>query len=720
MDDKIVFPLPPTDWGVPLMSGDNHATITVIGSRKWAEEHGNWLYREVNRALHAYHVLNQPIMDDIDFDRYFNQLIQMERDFPDLKRPDSPTLRVGGLTRSQTDVRHLSPMISLDNVFNDTELSRWFDGVYEQTSADAYRAELKYDGIACNLIYRNGILESGITRGDGSMGEDITVHCRTLPSIPLALNPVERSLQHNHPHPTLIEIRGEIVMPRWSFDAQNAALVQNNEAPYVNPRNAVAGILRQLNSAAVANKGLLFIAHGVGVAEPESALIEYQDELMSYYLRNWGFHIPDSAEVVKGVSGITDYYSRVMHQRAEYPYDIDGVVFKVNDRRHWVKLGSTSRVPRYAIAYKFPAEEKNTGLHDIVLQVGRTGKVTPVAKVNPVFVGGVTVTSVTLHNFDEIDRLGVRVGDTVVVRRAGDVIPQITAYVKVLRPPHTVPYIRPITCPVCNTALVQTPGEVALRCPAQYTCKAQLVQSIIHFASRKALDIEGLGERIAEALVEQGFVKRFEDLFLLENSPEYPVGVGLAAPSWRKLLDSIAMAAETTLVRFLYALGMLDVGESTARDIASYCGTWERFIELVVANRLMEISGIGPVTAANITNYINHSENRYTLMRLFECGVVLERPKVTEPISIPLVGQNLVITGSFGNVNRDHIKSTLIGMGARVSGSVSAKTTGIIVGDGPGSKLADAQRLNIPVIYSTGTNQDKVELDIAGIHVTIY
>lgn len=657
------------------------------------------LMRDTTNAMYAYHVQHQPIITDELFDSMFALLLKLEATYPDLKHPDSPTQRVGGLMRSQSDIKHLSPMISLDNVFNDTEFTKWFDSIYETTGEDGFRAEVKYDGMAVSLFYRDSRLVSAATRGDGEMGEDITVHAKVIPSIPLSLNPAEKSLRHNHPHPTEIEIRGEVVMPRWSFDAVNAGLISNGEKPYVNPRNAVAGILRQLDSGKVKGKGLLFIAYGVGHHEPSTAIHSDHEAFMVYYMANsWGFNVGAASEFCKGVSGCIDYYQRVLAGRAAMPYDIDGVVFKVNDRSKWAMLGSTSRVPRFAIAYKFPAEEQYTKLSGVEFQVGRTGSVTPVAKVDPVFVGGVTVSSVTLHNQDEIARLGIGIGDTVVVRRAGDVIPQITAFVSALRPDDLKPIVFPVCCPSCGTALRREPEEVRVRCPAQYTCKAQLIGAITHMASRKAMDIEGLGESIATALVEQGFVNNLADVFMLESAPGFPVGVGLGLPSWTKLINEINFSLDVSLARFIYALGIRDVGESTAKDLAKHYRDWSHFVEGIIKQTTQEVPDVGPVVANRLWDWINRSENRDMVASMFGSGLNIQSLSVLTDSRYN--GKTFVITGSFAGYSREDIKVHLEALGAKVSSSVSAKTDFVIAGESAGSKLDRAISLGIPCLHN--------------------
>lgn len=643
--------------------------------------------------LHAHNISyyrdDAPLISDAEYDSLLRRLQQLEAAHPELRSPDSPTQRVGVAPAAAfAAARHLQPMLSLDNAFNIEELREFDRRVRERLggeSTPAYTCEPKFDGLAVNLCYRDGVLSRGETRGDGETGEDITANLRTLDSIPLRLQGAAV--------PQLIEVRGEVYMPLSGFAELNVGAARTGDKLYVNPRNAAAGSLRQLDSRITATRPLVFCAYGIGEAadwEPPAT----QGELL-LCLREWGLPISPLLEIAPDLAGAIAYFDRLGERRATLDYAIDGAVFKV-DRLDWQRtLGFVARAPRWAVACKFAAEEATTGLLSVEFQVGRTGILTPVARLRPVFVGGVTVSNATLHNADEIARLDVRIGDTVVVRRAGDVIPQVVRSLPELRPDGALGIAFPEHCPACGSAVERTPGEVAVRCSGGLVCPAQRRESLRHFASRAAMDIEGLGEKLIEQLVAHGLVASVADLYRLDQQQLLTLE-RMANKSATNLLAAIAASRQTTLARFLYALGIREVGQATARVLAREFGTLD---ELMAADveRLQGIRDIGPVVADHIRGFFDNPDNRAVIAALRTAGVTWPDIEAASH-GLPLNGQTWVLTGTLETLTREAARELLEALGATVAGSVSAQTRTVVAGAKAGSKLAKAQALGIEII----------------------
>ena len=636
-----------------------------------------------------YYVHDDPQISDAEYDSLLRRLQEIEAAHPELKTADSPTQRVGAAPLAAFEpVRHLQPMLSLDNAFSLEELRQFDRRVRERLGADAvpcYVCEPKFDGLAVNLCYRDGVLVSGATRGDGETGEEITANLRTLNAIPLRL------LDPAPPH--LIEVRGEVYMPLSGFAELNARAEREGEKVFVNPRNAAAGSLRQLDPRITATRPLRFCAYGVGHLagwpEPDS-----QAKLLEQ-LRRWGLPISPLLEVAPDIDAAIAYFRRLEGLRAQLDYAIDGAVFKV-DHIPWQRsLGFAARAPRWAIACKFAAEEASTKLESVEFQVGRTGTLTPVARLHPVFVGGVTVANATLHNADEIRRLGVRLGDTVVVRRAGDVIPQVVRAVLELRPEDAREIRFPDRCPACGSALERAPGTVAVRCTGGLVCPAQRRESIRHFASREAMDIEGLGEKLIEQLVARDLVRTVADLYRLTR--EQLAGLErMAEKSADNLLAAIAASRQTTLARFLYALGIREVGQATARILAREFGSLEALMA-ADAERLQEVRDIGPIAAGHIRGFFDNPDNRTVIAALRDAGITWAE-EVRDSDELPLAGQTWVLTGTLESLTREQARERLEALGASVTGSVSRQTQVVVAGARAGSKLAKARQLDVEVI----------------------
>lgn len=636
-----------------------------------------------------YYVHDDPQISDAEYDSLLRRLQEIEAAHPELKTPDSPTQRVGAAPLAAfAPVRHLQPMLSLDNAFSLEELRQFDRRVRERLGADAapsYACEPKFDGLAVNLCYRDGVLISGATRGDGETGEDITANLRTLKAIPLRL-------QGSTP-PHLVEVRGEVYMPLRGFAEINARAEREGEKVFVNPRNAAAGSLRQLDPRITAARPLRFCAYGVGHLagwpEPDS-----QAGLLEQ-LRRWGLPISPLLEVAPDIDAAIAYFRRLEAQRPKLDYAIDGAVFKV-DRTDWQRhLGFAARAPRWAIACKFAAEEATTRLEGVEFQVGRTGTLTPVARLHPVFVGGVTVANATLHNADEIERLGVRLGDTVVVRRAGDVIPQVVRAVLELRPKDAGGIRFPDACPACGSPLERAPGTVAVRCTGGLVCPAQRRESVRHFASREAMDIEGLGEKLIEQLVARDLVGTVADLYRLTR--EQLVGLErMAEKSADKLLAAIAASRQTTLARFLYALGIREVGQATARILAREFGSLDALMA-ADAERLQEVRDIGPIAAGHIRAFFANPDNRAVIAALRDAGITWPEAG-REAGELPLAGQTWVLTGTLASLTREQARERLEALGAGVAGSVSRQTRVVVAGSRAGAKLTKARELGVEVI----------------------
>jgi DNA ligase (NAD+) len=643
----------------------------------------------INNYNYRYYVLDNPEITDSEYDRLFNELKTLESHYPELLTPDSPTQRVGGQALDKFDqVEHVIPMLSLDNVFDAEEFAAFDKRVRDWLNIDSspsYAAEPKLDGLAISIRYEQGILVRAATRGDGATGEDVTQNVRTIKSVPLKL------LGENVPD--VVEIRGEIFMPKAGFEKLNQAQIANGQKTFVNPRNAAAGSLRQLDSKITATRPLEMYCYGIGdlqgMTKPNS-----HTEAMTQ-LSAWGCLISPELATLQTVEGCFEYIQQLGQKRDALPYDIDGVVFKVNDTALQSRLGFVSRAPRWAIAYKFPAQEEMTTVEAIEVQVGRTGALTPVARLKPVFVGGVTVSNATLHNEDEIRRKDVRVGDTVIVRRAGDVIPEVVKVVLSRRPDTVTEFVMPATCPICDSDVERALGEAVSRCSGGLFCAAQRKEAIKHFASRKALDIEGLGDKLVEQLVEAGLINDIADIFHLQVDAVAKLE-RMGEKSAQNLINAIEQSKKTKFARFLYALGIREVGEATARSLAM---TFQNLEKLYAADfdLLIEIEDVGPIVAKHIETFFKQTHNREVIQRLLAAGVHFPE-EIMEQQAMPLAGQTIVLTGTLTTLSRSEAKEKLLALGAKVSGSVSAKTHYVVAGSDAGSKLTKAESLGVPVV----------------------
>jgi DNA ligase (NAD+) len=644
---------------------------------------------ELQRHNYRYYVLDDPEIPDADYDRMMRRLQELEARYPQLITSDSPTQRVGGtpLTAFAT-VAHEMPMLSLDNAFSEEEMRAFDRRIRERLQDDSeieYACEPKLDGIAVSLLYQDGLLVRAATRGDGTQGEDITQNVRTINAVPLRLM--------GKGYPAVLEVRGEIYMPRAGFEKLNTEARAKGEKLFVNPRNAAAGSLRQLDARITARRPLDIGVYGVGRVEgrlPDEHIATLET------LKTWGLHINAEVTTAQGIDGCLKYYRGLEERRASLSYDIDGVVFKVNRRDLQEELGFVARAPRWAVAYKFPAQEEMTRLNDVEFQVGRTGAVTPVARLEPVFVGGATVSNATLHNRGEIDRLGVKIGDTVIVRRAGDVIPQVVSVVASKRPEDARDIEFPDHCPVCGSPVESVPGEAVARCDGGLVCPAQRKQAIIHFASRKALDIDGLGDKLVEQLVDRELVTAVADLFHLRR--EQLEGMErMGTKSAENLLKALESSKLTTLPKFIYSLGIREVGEATARNLARHFGTFNALAN-ADEQALQEVNDVGPVVAHFVAEFFQQPDNRQAVQALREAGVTWQEEDPVDRESLPLTGLTYVITGTLEAMSRDQAKEALEALGAKVAGSVSKKTDYLVAGPGAGSKLQKAQDLNVDIM----------------------
>lgn len=643
---------------------------------------------------YCYYVLDDPRIPDAEYDRLFRELQKLEAEHPELATEDSPTRRVGSSAETSfEEVTHRLPMLSLDNAFSEDELRDFDRRVRDRLGEDGtieYVCEPKLDGLAVSLHYENGTLTRAATRGDGYTGEDITANIRTIPSVPLRLR--------GSGYPDLVEVRGEVYMPRAGFEKLNERLAEQGEKTFVNPRNAAAGSLRQKKSTVTAKRPLELCAYSMAVTD-ETVLPEtHWDSLQ--LVRGWGFRINPEMRKAEGVEACLDAYNELMAKRDSLPYEIDGIVFKVNRLDFQQELGFVSRAPRWAIAHKFPAQEELTVIEDVEFQVGRTGAVTPVARLKPVFVGGVTVSNATLHNMDEIRRLDVHIGDTVFIRRAGDVIPQVVKVVPEKRPAKAPMVEMPEHCPVCGSDIVQIEGEAVARCSGGLYCPAQRKEAIRHYASRKAMDIEGLGDRLIEMLVDEGMVSTVADLYRLTKFQIASLE-RMGDKSAANLTAAIDRSREPVLWRFLYALGIREVGEATAKGLAAHFGTLEAISE-ADEETLQTVPDVGPIVAGHIRSFFDQPHNQETLAALKEAGVTWQEEQVLPADEQPLNGQTWVLTGTLSGMTRDQAKEKLEQLGARVAGSVSKKTACVVAGEAAGSKLAKAEQLGVPVLDEEG------------------
>ncbi|REL35123.1 NAD-dependent DNA ligase LigA [Thalassotalea euphylliae] len=670
-------------------------------SLETAQQQAEKISEQIRQYNHEYYVLDQPSVPDAEYDRLMRELIAIETEFPALKSIDSPSQKVGGeALKAFTQVTHQLPMLSLDNVFSQEEWQAFVTRINDRLASSktlAFCAEPKLDGLAVSLRYEQGVLVQAATRGDGTTGENITENIRTIKSIPLKLMGTD--------YPAVLEVRGEVFMPKASFEQLNERAKAKGEKVFANPRNAAAGSLRQLDSKITAQRNLAFYAYGIGyVSDEGQAWLAGSHFARLNQLKTVGMPMCPEVKFLANASECEAFYQDILNKRDALSYEIDGTVLKVDDIALQQQLGFVARAPRWATAYKFPAQEEITLLEDVEFQVGRTGAITPVARLKPVFVGGVTVSNATLHNQDEIDRLGLQKGDTVVIRRAGDVIPQVVSVVVERRPDDAMPVVFPNACPVCDSPVTKPEGEAVLRCAGGLICGAQRKEAIKHFASRKAFDVDGLGDKLVEQLVDENLITTPADLFDL-NELQISSLERMGKKSAEKLVASLETAKKTTLAKFIYALGIREVGEATAANLANHYLTLEAVQQ---ANResLQSVSDVGEVVANNIATFFAQETNLAVIEKLLNAGVTWPAIAVKSVDEQPLIDQTFVLTGTLSQMGRNEAKAKLQALGAKVSGSVSAKTHYLVAGEKAGSKLTKAQDLGVAVL----TEQDLVDL----------
>lgn len=650
------------------------------------------LREDIEQHNYRYYVLDDPLISDADFDRLFRELQSLEVEHPELLTADSPTQRVGGAPAAEfSQATHRQPMLSLNNAFEDAEVEAFDRRIREALETDLveYAVEPKFDGLAISLVYEKGLLIRGATRGDGYTGEDVTTNLRTVRSIPLHLP---------EGAPEVLEVRGEVLMLREDFEQLNRNQRASDGKLFANPRNAAAGSLRQLDSRITAGRKLTFYAYGLGYAE---GLVGFglHSQVIDYFKKNRFLVAPECA-VVKGLAGLLDYYRTIGGAREGLPYDIDGVVYKVNSLTAQQQLGFVSRAPRFAVAHKFPAEEATSTVLGIDIQVGRTGALTPVARLQPVFVGGVNVTNATLHNEDEVRRKDVHVGDTVIVRRAGDVIPEVVR-VSVPGPRRTEDrFEMPARCPVCESQVVRSEGEAIARCSGGLYCSAQRKQALLHFASRRAMDIEGLGERLVDQLVDLDLVRTPADLYALAEQKLAALD-RMAEKSAANITAAISKSKNTTLARLIYSLGIRNVGESTARDLAAHFGNLDALMQAGIDD-LQQVTDVGPVVAESVAQFFAEQHNREVISGLLAAGVHYETAAPRPVANGAAAGRIFVLTGTLPGLTRDDAKVRIEAAGGRVTGSVSKKTDFVVAGAEAGSKLEKALELGITVLDEQG------------------
>ncbi len=661
------------------------------------------LRREIAEHDHRYYVLDDPLIADAEYDALMRELQEIEAAHPEWITPDSPSQRVAGAPSGElAEVRHAVPMLSLANAFDDDEVAAFNRRVHDSLTASAlvaendsviYAAEVKLDGLAISLRYVDGVLQQAATRGDGQTGEDVTANVRTIRSVPLRLRTAV---------PGVLEVRGEVLLFRSDFEALNAAQADRGQKLFVNPRNAAAGSLRQLDSRITAQRPLRFFAYGWGQVDHFPPEVEHHSTMLGW-LAEQGLPVEDSLTTVSGLEGMLEFHRNISERRHDLPYDIDGVVYKVNSLAAQRQLGFVSRAPRFALAHKFPAEEAHTELLDIEVQVGRTGAMTPVARLKPVFVGGVTVTNATLHNEDEVRRKDVRIGDTVVVRRAGDVIPEVVAPVLDKRPHNAREFVMPTSCPVCGSRIERIEGESVARCSGGLYCAAQRKQALTHAAGRRALDIDGLGEKLVDQLVERGRVRTLADIFTLTVN-ELAELERMGEKSATNLVQAIDRARRPGLGRFLFALGIRHVGEATARDLAAHFGSMEKLMN-ASQDDLMAVPDVGPAVAEAVVQFLQEPHNREVIQAMLEEHGVEPQPEAVRPQATALAGKTFVLTGTLPNFTRDEAAQRIVAAGGKVTGSVSKKTSYVVAGADPGSKLTRAETLGVPVLDEQGLRQ---------------
>ncbi|MCZ6803872.1 MAG: NAD-dependent DNA ligase LigA [Proteobacteria bacterium] len=653
---------------------------------KQASKRADTLRQTINQHNYQYYVMDDPNISDSEYDKLLCELIDIETDFPELIISNSPTQRVGATPLSAfKEVKHTVPMLSLANAFNDEEMQAFNKRIKDKLNIDSiiFSAETKLDGLAVSIRYENTLLKTAATRGDGTTGEDITLNIRTIPQIPLALI--------GDDIPDLIDVRGEVFMTQKGFEDLNKKQQEKGEKLFANPRNSAAGSLRQLDAKITAQRHLSFFAYGIGDYKGDIVLKSHTQVLQQ--LQQWGLPVPPETKKTEGLEACLGYYKDIGERRSVLAYEIDGVVFKVNDISQQQELGFVSRAPRWAIAYKFPPLEEITRLLDIVVQVGRTGALTPVAKLSPVNVAGVTITNATLHNLDEIKRKDIKIGDWVYIRRAGDVIPEVVRVIKEKRG-NVTEFIFPDVCPVCGADVERREGEAIFRCMGGISCSAQNIQAIIHFVSRKAMNIDGLGEKIIIQLTETGLVKTVADLYSLSHEQLSELE-RMGNKSASKLIQALDKSRSTTLDRFIYALGIRDVGETTARTLAKYFKSLE-LMQHATTDELGTISDVGPIVARNIHGFFQQTHNIEIIQQLLNAGIHWDSFKDEEKSIFDSL--SFVLTGSLQTMTREDAKQKLISLGAKVSGSVSKKTNYVVFGDNPGSKYDKAVELGVEII----------------------
>ncbi len=645
------------------------------------------------RYDYEYYVLDAPSVPDSEYDKIYRELQTLENLHPNLITSDSPTQRVSGsATNAFNNITHRQAMLSLNNAFEDNELEAFDKRICEALGVTQveYAVEPKFDGLAITLTYEHGLFTQGATRGDGYTGEDVTHNLRTLRAIPLRLNCIQP--------PQLLEVRGEVLMLKRDFEKLNQTQLSKGEKLFANPRNAAAGSLRQLDAKVTATRPLTFFAYGLGAADGVPAFTSHNTAMD--YLADLHFPLSHERAVVTGAAGLKAYYQKIGQIRNQLPFDIDGVVYKVNLFNQQNELGFVSRAPRWAIAHKFPAQEALTAVEDITVQVGRTGAITPVARLKPVFVGGVTVTNATLHNEDEVRRKDIHIGDTVSVRRAGDVIPEVVSVVIEKRPTNARRFEMPTACPECGSHILKQADEAVARCTGGLFCPAQRKQAITHYASRRAMDIEGLGEKLVDQLVEANLVHTLADIYKLDltilSSLER-----MATKSAQNILNALETSKATTLARFIYALGMRNVGEATAKDLAKHFGNLSALMQASVQD-LLNVNDVGPVVAESITNFFSEAHNQAVIAELLTAGITWSETDGKQAASGSLAGKTFVLTGTLPNLSRDNAKERLEAAGGKVSGSVSKKTDYVIAGSDAGSKLDRAQELGVTILDEAG------------------
>jgi DNA ligase (NAD+) len=656
-----------------------------------AAENIQSLRNHINKHNHKYYVLDEPSIPDAEYDRLMRELQALEDANPELITSDSPTQRVGGAPLAGfTEVQHERPMLSLDNAMNADEFAAFYQRVQDRLKTDEpleFACEPKLDGLAISLLYVKGVLERAATRGDGQTGEDVTQNVRTIKNVPLRLQGDQT--------PERIEIRGEVYMPKAGFDAYNDRARENEEKVFANPRNAAAGSLRQLDSRITAKRPLEFCAYSLGIVSDDFDMPDTHSAQLAQ-VQVWGVRINEEMRVVNGLEEAQTFFTQLGEKRHQLGYEIDGTVFKINSITLQDELGFVARAPRWAIAYKFPAVEELTVLQDVDFQVGRTGALTPVARLKPVHVAGVTVSNATLHNMDEIARLGVKIGDTVIVRRAGDVIPQIVAVVEERRPDDARDIVMPPACPVCESHIERVEGEAVTRCTGGLVCSAQRKEAIKHFASRKALDVEGLGDKLIDQMVAASLIDSLDDVFHL-TLDDIAGLERMAEKSAQNVLNALEKSKATTLGRFIYSLGIREVGTVTAQNLANHFGYLERIMNASV-DVLLDVPDVGNIVAQHLVNFFAEEHNRTVIEQLQKSGVHWDE---SEPVNAaddaPLAGKTAVITGTLSDMSRDDAKLALEALGVKVTGSVSAKTDFLVAGDKAGSKLTKAQNLGVRV-----------------------